>query len=121
MKTDVYALGMVRFQYPTEYGPISNVFTSDHAGVFLDFCPIISERSSNPDQETISGKVPYHQFLYDVAIIRALDRKEPPRRPEQLSGPDERLARTWALLLACWDHDPSARPDASAVLETVSL
>ncbi|KAF8601639.1 kinase-like protein [Ceratobasidium sp. AG-I] len=69
--------------------------------------------------ETISGKVPYHQYQHDRTIILALERKQFPKCPEELSGSDERATRMWALLLQCWDHNPKARPDAPSVLASL--
>jgi hypothetical protein len=71
-------------------------------------------------QEIITGAVPYFEYKSDVGIYRAIDKKQPPRRPKVLPGPEERAVRMWDLLLRCWDHDPSARPDALLVLESVS-
>lgn len=41
-------------------------------------------------QETISGMVPYHEIRYGAGMIHVLFRQQPPKRPEELSGPDER-------------------------------
>lgn len=54
-------------------------------------------------------------------IFGELFRKQLPKRPQELSGPDERTTQTWLLLLKCWDHNPSVRPDASSVLKSVSF
>lgn len=69
--------------------------------------------------ETITGEVPYPHIIYDTGIIFALIRKQLPKRPQELSGPEERASHIWALLVTCWDHDPSARPDASSVVESL--
>ncbi|KAF8599438.1 hypothetical protein BDV93DRAFT_590957 [Ceratobasidium sp. AG-I] len=66
--------------------------------------------------EVISGNVPYYQYAFDVAIFHALSKKQPPKRPQELSGSDERSTHMWTIFLQCWDHDPSARPNASSVL-----
>ncbi|KAF8593042.1 hypothetical protein BDV93DRAFT_294419 [Ceratobasidium sp. AG-I] len=67
--------------------------------------------------EIITGAVPYSEYRTDMGIYRAIHNKQFPRRPAELSGPDERAEMMWLLLLECWDYDPTARPDAAAVLE----
>ncbi|KAG8700533.1 hypothetical protein FRC08_004647, partial [Ceratobasidium sp. 394] len=67
-------------------------------------------------QEIISGRVPYAEYKVDRAIIRALDRKEFPTRPKEVSSD-----WIWSLLEACWDHDPEARPSASWVYDQVGI
>lgn len=54
-----------------------------------------------------------------MGIYRAVDSKQPPKRPEELLGRDKRSDMMWALLLICWDHNPNARPDAPTVRELV--
>ncbi|KAG8731858.1 hypothetical protein FRC10_001400, partial [Ceratobasidium sp. 414] len=65
--------------------------------------------------ETITGTVPYIEYRFDAAIIRALDRKQPPNRPSELSTEDTQGDWTWSLLRTCWKHDPAMRPLASLV------
>ncbi|KAF8596176.1 WD40 repeat-like protein [Ceratobasidium sp. AG-I] len=66
--------------------------------------------------EIISGNVPYVEYKNESGIYRALDKKKPPNRPKELLLPEERGEQMWSLLLQCWDHDPTARPEASVVL-----
>ncbi|KAG9090404.1 hypothetical protein FRC06_001105 [Ceratobasidium sp. 370] len=66
--------------------------------------------------EIISGRVPYAEYKVDRAIIRALDKKEFPTRPKEVS-----TDWIWSLLEACWDHDPDARPSASWVYDQVGV
>ncbi|KAG8729729.1 hypothetical protein FRC10_003487 [Ceratobasidium sp. 414] len=66
--------------------------------------------------EIISGRVPYVEYKVDRGIIRALDRKEFPTRPREVSSD-----WIWSLLEACWNHDPEARPSASWVYDQVGV
>ncbi|KAF8602303.1 kinase-like protein [Ceratobasidium sp. AG-I] len=66
--------------------------------------------------EIISGKVPYAEYRQDQGIYRALGKKKPPTRPEEFPNTDEKAAKVWKLLLRCWDHEPTGRPDAAEVL-----
>lgn len=63
--------------------------------------------------------MPYAEYRSDMGIYRALDRKVPPKRPTEFPGTDDRATAMWQLLLQCWDHDPSARPETSAVMTLV--
>ncbi|KAG8710247.1 hypothetical protein FRC08_017424 [Ceratobasidium sp. 394] len=65
--------------------------------------------------ETITGRIPYVEYRFDAAVIRALDRKQPPNRPEELSTRDTQGDWAWSLLRTCWEHDPAMRPLASLV------
>lgn len=64
--------------------------------------------------------MPYAEYRNDPGIYRAIYKKEPPKRPGELIGPDERAEQMWELLLHCWNHDPWARPNASSVFTSVS-
>lgn len=55
-----------------------------------------------------------------MAILRAIDKMQFPKRPKELLDTSVRSNDIWALLMACWDHDPAARPEAWHVLSTVS-
>ncbi|KAG9120002.1 hypothetical protein FRC07_004685, partial [Ceratobasidium sp. 392] len=68
--------------------------------------------------ETITGKLPYAEYRFDTAIIRALDRRQLPNRPKELSAHDTLEDWMWSLLKTCWEHDPMARPLASLVYIT---
>ncbi|KAF8597459.1 kinase-like protein [Ceratobasidium sp. AG-I] len=69
--------------------------------------------------EIFTGSLPYAEFRQDFSVIRAIDKKQTPKRPKILSGPESRANTMWELLLRCWDHDPSARPDAAMVLTSL--
>lgn len=63
-------------------------------------------------QEIISGNVPYAEYQSDMGIYRAIHAKKPPKRPKEIGVRTEIATPLWELLLRCWDHDPSARPNA---------
>ncbi|KAG8679482.1 hypothetical protein FRC08_016956, partial [Ceratobasidium sp. 394] len=63
--------------------------------------------------EIMTGRVPYAEFKVDRAIIRALDKKQFPNRPQELSS----HTPLWSLLEACWNHDPEGRPASSSVYD----
>ncbi|QRV80226.1 Tyrosine kinase family catalytic domain protein [Ceratobasidium sp. AG-Ba] len=65
--------------------------------------------------EIITGRVPYAEFRFDPAVIRALDRNQLPKRPQELSTQDAQDTWMWSLLVLCWDIDPKKRPRASLV------
>lgn len=69
--------------------------------------------------EIVSGRVPYHEYQYDMGIYGAISRNQPPRRPKELPVGDNKADRMWTLLANCWDHDPAARPHVSSVLESL--
>jgi hypothetical protein len=52
--------------------------------------------------------------------MKALLKKKLPKRPTELLG-DEKTDWMWGLLVSCWDRDPTARPKAAAVLQSVSF
>lgn len=56
-----------------------------------------------------------------MAIYRAIDKKKPPKRPQELAQEDEKANQMWDLLLKCWDHDPTARPDAPFIMGYVRM
>ncbi|KDN41298.1 hypothetical protein RSAG8_07567, partial [Rhizoctonia solani AG-8 WAC10335] len=67
--------------------------------------------------EIISGESPYAEYRRDFGVLKALWDKKPPKRPEVLSESNSKQDKIWRLLVECWNHDHTARPDAQAVLE----
>ncbi|KAF8597605.1 WD40 repeat-like protein [Ceratobasidium sp. AG-I] len=65
--------------------------------------------------EIFTGRVPYHEFNYEMAIYGALYRKQLPRRPKELPEENKKTSRMWELLVQCWDQDPSSRLDAEDI------
>ncbi|KAG8728025.1 hypothetical protein FRC12_022092, partial [Ceratobasidium sp. 428] len=63
--------------------------------------------------EATTGKVPYAEYRFDTAIVRALDRRQLPYRPKELSNSGPQEDWIWSLLKLCWEHDPLLRPLAS--------
>lgn len=55
-----------------------------------------------------------------MAIYGALYRKQLPRRPSELPEENKKTSRMWELLVKCWDHDLSIRPDAGDIAPAVS-
>ncbi|CEL59828.1 putative serine/threonine-protein kinase DDB_G0284251 OS=Dictyostelium discoideum GN=DDB_G0284251 PE=3 SV=1 [Rhizoctonia solani AG-1 IB] len=70
--------------------------------------------------EIITGKVPYAECSHDGAIYKVKHQKRNPNRPQELLGSDRNDAM-WALLVQCWDHDPSTRPTAEEMLEKLEI
>jgi hypothetical protein len=61
----------------------------------------------------LSGQLPYHQLKRDTEVLFELDRGVRPPRPPQLEN------EHWALICRCWTEQPSARPDARDIFESV--
>jgi hypothetical protein len=71
-------------------------------------------------QETMTGKVPYHD-KHDIAVQFAVGiLKEHPARPEDCI-PTKSLSgdKLWSFLLQCWSPKGADRPTAAKVQETV--
>ncbi|QRV80227.1 Tyrosine kinase domain protein [Ceratobasidium sp. AG-Ba] len=66
--------------------------------------------------EIVTGRLPYSEYKVDGGVIMALHQQKLPKRPRELLSQD----RLWALLVACWNQDPHARPTASSVYRTLS-
>ena len=115
-RTDVYALGMVCI-FPKFVYTFVDLVTLDHAGKSMYTYQL--SMLFEPRQEIFTGAIPYSEYRNDVGVYRAIDRKQPPRQPQVLTGPDPRATPMWNILLKCWDHDPSVRPDAPSVLAWV--
>jgi hypothetical protein len=61
----------------------------------------------------LSGQLPYHQLKRDTEVLFELDKGVRPPRPPQLAN------EHWALICRCWAEQPSARPDARDIFESV--
>ncbi|KAF8593840.1 WD40 repeat-like protein [Ceratobasidium sp. AG-I] len=70
--------------------------------------------------EVVTGNVPYQEYQQDMGVYHAIDARQPPRRPQELAGPESQATFMWDLLMRCWDHDPLARPNAQSVLESLN-
>lgn len=118
---DVYALGMVCKCDADVRLLFADLFILDYACMYIIPVCSVGGITYRTHQETISGKIPYYQFQYEMAVFNALANKRPPQRPLELSTPDDQSTSMWDLLRMCWDHDPAARPNASSVVASVSF
>ncbi|KAJ7678058.1 kinase-like domain-containing protein [Mycena polygramma] len=66
--------------------------------------------------EILTGKVPFHEFLNDMAVILQVIEGKRASRPVSCSG-TEVLDRLWELLQACWEEKAEMRPTAPQVVE----
>ncbi|KEP51128.1 tyrosine kinase catalytic domain protein, partial [Rhizoctonia solani 123E] len=66
--------------------------------------------------EIKTGRVPYAEYRDNNRVLKAMLQRRPPKRPKELdeSSDEEPL---WNLLMRCWNHDQTARPDAQVVLK----
>ncbi|KAF8594355.1 kinase-like protein [Ceratobasidium sp. AG-I] len=70
--------------------------------------------------EIFTGEPPYGRDVTPVAIIVALMvTHNRPIRPPELSGPEERQTQMWELIQDCWAINPTDRPSASSVLNSL--
>ncbi|KAK1231151.1 hypothetical protein PQX77_005742, partial [Marasmius sp. AFHP31] len=66
-----------------------------------------------------TGRVPFHEFLYDAGIVLEKVAGNHPSRPADL--PKSPVTnKVWTLMGECWDKDPSARPSAATILQHVA-
>ncbi|KAF8594920.1 hypothetical protein BDV93DRAFT_529003 [Ceratobasidium sp. AG-I] len=71
--------------------------------------------------EIVTGRVPYSEYYYEMAIYGALYKKQLPRRPDELPEDKQTACNMWQLLVKCWDHDPSGRPAADDIAPTMRI
>ena len=65
--------------------------------------------------QLLDGRLPYHWYKYDYAVIRAICKGQKPVREK-----DERSRLSISLsdsLVACWSSDASERPSIEEVVE----
>lgn len=74
-------------------------------------------------QETLTGNVPFHELVKDLAVCAAiLLKKQIPPRPEEHLPSDSKLDNMlWSLLEQCWAFKPEHRPSAKKVQDEVSV
>lgn len=63
--------------------------------------------------EIYTGKVPFHEFR----MVQALSRIINGHRPSRPSGDREMRQGLWAMVKACWRHNPLTRPSAQKILD----
>ncbi|KXN91372.1 Serine/threonine-protein kinase HT1 [Leucoagaricus sp. SymC.cos] len=75
--------------------------------------------------EVLTGFIPFHGFTTALLIHAMFTRKVIPSRPDTVivqNGPnDGELAKDiWTLMEHCWNYDPTKRPLASNIKESIS-
>ncbi|CUA74219.1 hypothetical protein RSOLAG22IIIB_11060 [Rhizoctonia solani] len=71
--------------------------------------------------EAFTGSAPYNGLL-DVTVMKNLMQKIHPARPEKhLPIGNTSTDLLWALMVRCWDSDPSKRPFALDVRDKASI
>ncbi|KAJ6551288.1 kinase-like domain-containing protein, partial [Mycena capillaripes] len=99
----VYARGgTVRYQSPELLRGESQHFGSD---VYAFACVCY---------EIMTGKVPFHEFLNDMAVILQVVEGKRPSRSPSCSGTTE-LDNLWMLLQNCWESNTEMRPTAPQI------
>ncbi|KAJ7266663.1 hypothetical protein C8J57DRAFT_1328450 [Mycena rebaudengoi] len=72
--------------------------------------------------EIYTGEQPFWNFIHDITVVlQILDHKRPPR-PSSLGPPDGTRAMSdglWAIVEACWAHEPLDRFDMHKVSELI--
>lgn len=72
---------------------------------------------TNGDQEIITSNIPYYpQCRTDGNIYNALSKRILPERSMGHFGQNKRDDEMWALLVRCWNREPSARPTVYKLL-----
>jgi hypothetical protein len=75
----------------------------------------------NFGQEILTGNQPFHYIKSESNImLRVLNNREHPLRPEVIPASSRDGNRVWDLLVACWSYEPKSRPAAVVVFNTVS-
>jgi hypothetical protein len=61
----------------------------------------------------LSGQLPYHQLKRDTEVLFELDQGVRPLRSPQVAN------EHWELICLCWMEQPSVRPDARDMFESI--
>ncbi|KAJ7266652.1 kinase-like domain-containing protein [Mycena rebaudengoi] len=73
-------------------------------------------------EQIYTGEQPFCNFIHDITVVlQILDHKRPPR-PSSLGPPDGTRAMSdglWAIVEACWAHEPLDRFDMHKVSELI--
>ncbi|KAJ1302565.1 hypothetical protein OPQ81_002882 [Rhizoctonia solani] len=69
--------------------------------------------------EIFTGKVPYLMHRGYASVFSKIISGVLPTRPVNEIKKGERGDKMWQLMLSCWDRDPTSRPTASQVLESL--
>ncbi|KAJ7266619.1 kinase-like domain-containing protein, partial [Mycena rebaudengoi] len=74
--------------------------------------------------EIYTGEQPFWNFINDMAAAFQIVNGKRPPRPSSLGPPDGTRAMSdelWAIVEACWAHEPSDRPDMDKVSELILI
>ncbi|KAG8767322.1 hypothetical protein FRC12_006315 [Ceratobasidium sp. 428] len=70
--------------------------------------------------ENMTGELPYADKS-DLAVVYAISKGQPPRRRETcVLSTSEIGTALWSLLERCWTFDPTSRPSAAEVKDTIN-
>ncbi|KAG8733305.1 Adaptor for signal transduction [Ceratobasidium sp. 423] len=69
--------------------------------------------------ETMAGKIPYNGKNDTIVFILVTVKKEFPERLQAMPNDGGSTDRLWKLLTMCWSFEPTARPSAAKVAETM--
>ncbi|KAJ6456529.1 kinase-like domain-containing protein [Mycena sanguinolenta] len=105
--------GSLRWMAPELYNPQLEFKRTEASDVYAFACLCI---------EIYTGEQPFWSIQQDmVVVLQVLDQKRP-SRPLSSGRPDGTRAmpdRLWAIVEACWAHEPSDRPDMNKVSELI--
>lgn len=77
-------------------------------------------RNHNVVRQILTGNVPFHEFLNDMAVILQVVEGKRPSRPMSCSGTSE-VDSLWELLQNCWDSNAEMRPNAPQIVERLVI
>ncbi|KAF8145106.1 kinase-like domain-containing protein [Mycena galopus ATCC 62051] len=66
--------------------------------------------------EILTGRVPFHELLNEMAVMFAVIQGNCPSRSEACCGTSD-LDDVWELFQHCWDSQAEARPSAAQIVE----
>ncbi|KAH7345538.1 kinase-like domain-containing protein [Rhizoctonia solani] len=69
--------------------------------------------------EIFTGNVPYPECRREYAVIKKIESGTLPTRPIEQLGEDYKGDLMWQLLLTCWNKNPSDRPSAGQVSDSL--
>ncbi|KDN45860.1 hypothetical protein RSAG8_04693, partial [Rhizoctonia solani AG-8 WAC10335] len=71
--------------------------------------------------EMMTGQLPYYGKSDVLVILLVVQKRESPERPESIPEGHETMDKLWDLLLHCWSFEPTVRPSATDVAETMKV
>jgi len=100
-KVDIFSFAMVVIE--VRCGRLSYM-------VFVAYCGFVS-------MQVFTGTVPFDNLTSFAALVAAVVNGKRPPRPTHPAFTEG----LWALTQRCWDQDPHLRPEASKVLQVLTL